>query len=145
MIENVLLVCLFAMLYLYPLSNSSAIDFSMKLMQRLQSYSLSLSDICIGDVFSLQDLSPEASQLMAVVDLDDVELLEDTAVECKLLILEDGKHLAANVNAHDVVELALGVQIALIPLQVILDLVYISRVLEKSTHRLFTSLNILDI
>ena len=64
---------------------------------------MGLLDVCIGDVLSLQDLGPETSQLMAVVDLDNVELLKDSAVECELLCLEDREHLAAEVNAHDIV------------------------------------------
>lgn len=67
---------------------------------------------------------------MAVVDLNDVELLKDAAVKLELVVLEGGEHLAAEVDAHNVVELSLSDKITLIPFLVVLDLVYITGVLE---------------
>ena len=82
---------------------------------------------------------------MAVVDLDDMELLENATVQLELVVLEGGKDLAAEVDAHDIVQLLLGNEIALVPLQVVLDLVDITRVLEQCSHGLLASLDVLDI
>ena len=88
---------------LLSLGTFAAIEFAhLSSNCRLRSLGL-LEDVCIGDVLSLQDLGPETSQLMAVVDLYNMELLKDSAVECKLLCLEDREHPAAEVNAHDIV------------------------------------------
>ena len=70
--------------------------------------SLLLCGVGIGNEISLEDLSPEAGQLMAVVDLDNVELLKDAAVESHLVSLEARKYLAAEIEAHDVIELTLS-------------------------------------
>ena len=40
-------------------------------------YSLDLDEVGVVDVGHLEDLGPEASKLMAVIDLNDVELLHD--------------------------------------------------------------------
>ena len=104
-----------------------------------------LSDVGIGNVLRLEDLCPEACQLMAVVDLNDMELLKNAAVELELVVLEAGKDLAAEVDAHNIVQLLLGDEIALVPLQVVLDLVDVTRVLEQSSHGFLAGLDVLDI
>jgi len=95
-------------------------------------------------VVSLEDLGPEAGQLMAVVDLNDMELLKDAAVKSHLVVFEAGEDFAAEVDAHDIVELGLCLQIALISLEVVLDFVHITSALEKSVHRFLASLDTLD-
>lgn len=63
---------------------------------------------------------------MAVVDLNDVELLNDAIVKLELVVLEAGEDLSAEVHAHNVVELFLSDKITLIPFLVVLDLVHVS-------------------
>ena len=82
---------------------------------------------------------------MAVVDLDDVELLDDARVELHLVVLESGSNLASKVHSNKVVKLLLTYQIALIHLKVALDLVNITSVFEQSVDRLLAGLNVLDI
>ena len=81
---------------------------------------------------------------MAVVDLDNVELLEDAAVESHLVSLEAWKYLASKIDTHDVIQLTLGLQISLIALKIVLDFMDISCALKESVHRFLACLNVLD-
>ena len=93
----------------------------------------------------LEDCGPEAGKLMAVVDLDYMELLKDAAVQSNLVILEVRHHLAAEVDEKDVCELLLGLKITFISLNIGLDLVDIISALEQGTHGLLSSLNVSDV
>ena len=104
-----------------------------------------MSEVSIGDVLSLENLGPEASQLMTVVNLDHVELLEDACVELQLFVFEKGEHFATKVDAHNIVELSLSNQVTLISFEVVLDLMNITRVLEQGSHGFLASLDVLDI
>ena len=93
----------------------------------------------------LEDCGPEAGKLMAVVDLDYMELLQDATVQSNLVILEVRHHLAAEVDEKDVCELLLGLKITFISLNIGLDLVDIISALEQGTHGLLSSLNVTDV
>ena len=82
---------------------------------------------------------------MAVVDLDYMELLEDTTVKSHLVILELGHDLATEVDKKDISELLLGFEITLIPLNIGLDLVNIVSALEHGAHSLLSGLNVADV
>ena len=93
----------------------------------------------------LEDCGPEAGKLMAVVDLDYMELLKDATVQSNLVILEVGHNLLAEVDEKDVCELLLGFEITLISLNIALDLVNIISSLKQGTHGLLSSLNVCDV
>ena len=93
----------------------------------------------------LEDCGPEAGELMAVVDLDYMELLKDAAVQSNLVILEVRHDLAAEVDKKDVCELLLGFEITLVPLNIGLDLVNIISALEQGSHGLLSSLNVSNV
>lgn len=83
--------------------------------------SLSDSEVGVGDVGSLEHIAPEAGELMAVVDLDDVELLYDARVKAHLLLLEAREHSLSEVNSEAIVEFDLLIEVSLILLQLALD------------------------
>lgn len=68
---------------------------SLSIQRRWKLGSLCRNQVGAGDVVSLEDLGPEAGQLMAVVDLDDMELLKDAAVKSHLVVFEGGENFAA--------------------------------------------------
>jgi len=82
---------------------------------------------------------------VAVVDLDDVELLHDAAVQAHLLSFELGKHHFAKVNCHQREQLFLSLQISLALLNGILNFVHVSRILEESSDCLFARLDVVDV
>ena len=96
-------------------------------------------------MLSFEDCGPEAGKLMAVVDLDYMELLKDAAVQSNLVILEVRHDLAAEVHKKDVCELLLGFEITLVPLNIGLDLVNIIRAFEQGSHGLLSSLNVSNV
>ena len=53
-------------------------------------------------MLSFEDCGPEAGKLMAVVDLDYMELLKDATVQSNLVILEVGHYFAAKIDKKDV-------------------------------------------
>ena len=75
---------------------------------------------------------------MAVADLDDVELLDDASVQSQLLLLELNQDILAEVQAEDVEELLLCLQITLETLQLVLHLTHIVGILEHGAHCLLT-------
>ena len=77
----------------------------------------SLQDVCVLDGGRLEDLRPEAGELMAVVDLHDVELLQNLRVQTHLVVFKLREHLLTKVKAKDVEQALLGDKVALIPLQ----------------------------
>ena len=101
-------------------------------------------EVGIGDVLGLENCGPEACQLMAVVNLNDMELLEDARVKSQLVVLEAGKNLATEVDSQQVVKLLLGFEVTLVSLEIVLDLVDITGALEESVHGLLTSLDALN-
>ena len=96
-------------------------------------------------MLSFEDCGPEAGELMAVVDLDYMELLKDAAVQSNLVILEVRHDLAAEVHKKDVCELLLGFEITFVPLNIGLDLVNIIRAFEQGSHGLLSSLNVSNV
>lgn len=70
-------------------------------------HSLSLRQVGSVHVLILEDLRPEAGKLMAVADLDDVELLNDASVKSQLFLLELGQDSLTEVQAEDVEKLIL--------------------------------------
>ena len=96
-------------------------------------------------MLSFKDCGPEAGELMAVVDLDYMELLKDAAVQSNLVILEVRHDLAAEVHKKDVCELLLGFEITFVPLNIGLDLVNIIRAFEQGSHGLLSSLNVSNV
>ena len=96
-------------------------------------------------MLSFEDCGPEAGKLMAVVDLDYMELLKDAAVQSHLVILEVRHDFLAEVDKKDVCELLLGFKITLVSLNIGLDLVNIISSLEQGTHGLLSSLNVADV
>jgi len=69
--------------------------------------SLDVDEIGVVDLGDFENLGPEAGKLMAVIDLDDVELLDDARVQLQLVVLEGGSHLATKIDTQDVVQLLL--------------------------------------
>ena len=61
-------------------------------------FSLCLKKVGVLNMLCLEDCGPEAGELMAVVDLNYMELLKDAAVQSNLVILEVGHDLAAEVD-----------------------------------------------
>ena len=96
-------------------------------------------------MLSFEDCGPEAGKLMAVVDLDYMELLQDATVKSHLVILEVGHNFAAEVGDKDVRELLLCFEITLVPLNIGLDLVNIISAFEQGAHGLLSSLNVPDV
>ena len=82
---------------------------------------------------------------MTVADLDNVELLDNTSVQGELFGLELGENGAAKVDSHDIEELHLGLEIALISLNVACHRAHIVRVLKHRGHRLFALVHILNV
>ena len=82
---------------------------------------------------------------MAVVDLDDVELLDDATVESELLGLELDKRHLTNIDKNESVELLSRRQLKLVPLLLVLNGVYIVGALEHSVHGLLTSSDVIDV
>lgn len=97
------------------------------------------------NVFVLQDLVPEGSELMGVTDLNDVELLQDPEVEFLFLSLELGKHLLGEVDRHQFVDGVGHFQIALGSLDFAGHVAHIVRVLEESGDRLLACVDALDV
>ena len=79
--------------------------------------SLSDSEIGVGDVRSLEDIAPEAGKLMAVVDLNDMELLYNARVKAHLLLLEAREYGLSDVNSEAIVKVDLLIEVSLILLQ----------------------------
>ncbi len=48
-----------------------------------------------------EDLAPEASGLMSIVDLDHSELLHQLVVDLQLVLLELGNHLLSQIDGQD--------------------------------------------
>ena len=96
-------------------------------------------------MLSFEDLGPEAGKLMAVVDLDYMELLQDATVQSHLVILEVGHDFATEVDKKDVRELLLGFKITFISLNIGLDLVNIISAFEQGAHGLLSRLNVPDV
>ena len=96
-------------------------------------------------MLSFEDLGPETGKLMAVVDLDYMELLQDATVQSHLVVLEVGRDFAAQVDKKDVRELLLGFKITFIPLNIGLDLVNIISAFEQGAHGLLSRLNVADV
>lgn len=82
---------------------------------------------------------------MAVVNLNDVELLDDAAIEVELLGLELGKHSLGQVVEHEEVQLGLSFEITLVSLDLVSDSVNISSALEHGAHCLLSGLNVLHV
>ena len=97
------------------------------------------------DAGSFEEGRPELGELMTVADLYNVELLDDTSVQGELFSLELRKNGAAEVDSHDIEELHLGLEIALISLNVASHRAHIVRVLEHRGHRLFALVHILNV
>ena len=64
------------------------------------------------DILVLEDFGPESSQLMAVADLNDMELLDDTTVKSKLFLPELGHDGLTQIQAQDVEQLFLRLEIS---------------------------------
>ncbi len=82
---------------------------------------------------------------MTVADLDNVELLDDARVQSELFGLELGKNGASEVDSHDIEELHLGLEIALISLNIASHRAHIVRVLEHRGHRLFALVHVFNV
>ena len=82
---------------------------------------------------------------MTVADLYNVELLDDTSVQGELFSLELRKNGAAEVDSHDIEKLHLGLEIALISLNVASHRAHIVRVLEHRGHRLFALVHVFNV
>ena len=108
-------------------------------------FSLCLKKVGVLDMLSFEDCGPKAGELMAVVDLNYMELLKDAAVQSNLVILEVGHDFLAEVDKKDVCELLLGFEITFVPLNIGLDLVNIISSLKQGTHCLLSSLNVCDV
>ena len=101
--------------------------------------------IGILNVAVLENLCPEAGQLMTVADLDDMELLNDATVKSQLFVLELRKDSSSKVNTQDVLELQLGLQITLVALKLVLKGTYIISTLEQRAHRFLASTDALNV
>lgn len=82
--------------------------------------SLSDSEVGVGDIGSLEDIAPEAGKLMAVVDLNDMELLYNARVKAHLLLLEAREYGLSDVNSEAIVKVDLLIEVSLILLQLAL-------------------------
>ena len=101
--------------------------------------------IGILNVAVLENLCPEAGQLMTVADLDDMELLNDTTVESQLFVLELRKDSSSKVNTQDVLELQLGFEITLVAIKLVSKGTYIISTLEQRAHRFLASTDALNV
>ena len=140
------LVCDIAHLYGHYVSTPVEVLYHLDLskVSGLKLSSLLRCRIGARNEICLENLGPEAGQLVAVVYLDDVELLQDAAVQSQLVGLEARKYLASKIDTHDVIQLTLSLQISLIALEIVLDFMDISCALKKSVHRFLACLNVLD-
>ena len=107
--------------------------------------SLARGEVDVCDVGCLEHSGPEACKLMAVVDLDDVELLHNAGVKAHFLALELRENRLAQVDRHQRKQFLLSLEVALILLQRRLDFVHIARTLEESVHRLFARRQVLNV
>ena len=82
---------------------------------------------------------------MAVVDLDNVELLDNARVEAHLLGFKARENCLAKVDSEAVVKLGLTFQVSFKLLKFALDCVHISRVFEKRVHSLLALLDVVDV
>ena len=79
------------------------------------------NQVGVGDIWCLENSAPEAGKLVAVVDLDNVKLLDDAAVQAHLLLLESWQAATSKVNEDEAVELDLVLKVTLIALELVLD------------------------
>jgi len=103
------------------------------------------SKVSVGNIGSLEHVAPEAGELMAVVDLNDMELLYNARVKAHLLLLEAREYSLSEVNSEAIMKLDLLLEVSLVLLQPALDRMDVTRVLGKGPHCLFASLDIFDV
>ena len=95
--------------------------------------------------WAFEDVSPEFSTVVTIADLNDGEVLNNGGVKSELLLLELWHDSLSLVDSHHIINLLLGLSIALIRLQRRLHLVHVTRVFKERVHSLLTCRNIVDV
>lgn len=93
----------------------------------------------------LEQGRPEVGDGGGVVDLKDVELLSDLAVEFELLFLENGDDLLAQIDGDKIFELGHLDNLALCRFDRVGKVSGVSLVLEKSSHGSLSSIEVVEI
>ena len=99
----------------------------------------------VGNEGCFESVGPEACQLVTVVDLDDVELLNDAAVQLHLFSFELGQDSLREVADHEEVKLGLGFKVTLVSLDLVGDCMHISSAFEHGAHCLLASLDVVHV
>ena len=89
------------------------------------------------NILVFEDLGPESRQLMAVADLDDMELLDDSTVKSELFLSELWQDGLTEIETKDVKQLFLSLQISFEAFELVLHFADIVSVFEKGAHGLF--------
>lgn len=82
---------------------------------------------------------------MTVANLNDVELLDDAAIQHKLLLLEHRQDCAAEIDSHHVKQLGKSLDLAFVPFHIALHGANVVSVFEKRVHRFLALGHILDV
>ena len=114
-------------------------------LRLLSFYSLDTNLIGGRNGRDLEDGGPEAGKLVAVVDLDDMELLNNAAVKSEFISLEARQNFSSKVDEHEGVELLCGLLFALITFELVLDSMDIVRALEHGVHGLLACSDSLNV
>ena len=114
-------------------------------LRLLSFYSLDTNLIGGRNGRDLEDGGPEAGKLVAVVDLDDMELLNNAAVKSEFISLEARQNFSSKVDEDEGVELLCSLLFALITFELVLDSMDIVRALEHGVHGLLACSDSLNV
>lgn len=82
---------------------------------------------------------------MTVADLNDVELLDDAAIQHKFLLLELRQDCATKVDPQYVKQLVKGFYLAIVPFDITLHVTDVVAAFEKRAHSFLALGHILDV
>lgn len=98
-----------------------------------------------ANVWVFEHVAPESSQLMSIVNFNNIELLDDVLVQMQLLFFELRDNYGSNVDSHQVEELFVSFNVTVTLFNSSNHRSSIALVLEESSHGLLTSSHVVEI